>query len=382
MKIFLLSLMVILTSVRSYRKPFTAFNDHQAELVHRNRFFGIKAIKPVVSYPTYTKYNSQNNLSNQGYQRNTYNLGGRNYVQGRLSSRFSSTNPASNLPTGDIIADTRTLSDKVQATLKNLAADPTSAVIVNRIINDKDNICLKNLDEGIAGIETATKLLENAGDDIKTLIKKVESIKSLTDPATVVRSVADILRLVEPVVNMIAPESPVICSASPDEAFGSLRSLAILVDELAYTTKLDLSVEGRRQLKDSASTISAVTTFLTQLRSTFSTFEEICTEDSKYNIEAIGAVGDLIINLADLFGTLGGVEQGEQIRRGKEFVNKIVAQLNKIESLGLGTTDCSTPGDFSIAASTMEDLATIIDEVGISKLQKELGINLSFVFSL
>merc|ERR1719392_196028 len=301
---------------------------------------------------------------------------------GDLTFKSSNVNPENNLPTGDIVTDTRTLSNKVHATLKKLAADPTSAVIVNRIINDKDNICLKDLDEGIAGIETATKLLEGAGDDIKTLIKKVESIKSLTDPATVVRSVAEILRLVEPVVNKIAPESPVICTASPDEAFGSLRSLATLVDELAYTTKLGLSVEGRRQLKDSASTISAVTTFLTQLRSTFSRFEEICTEDSEYNIEAIGAVGDLIVNLADLFGTLGGVKQGEQIRRGKEFVNKIVAQLNKIERLGLGTTDCSRPGDFSIAASTMEDLATIIDEVGISKLQKELGINLSFVFSL
>merc|ERR1719334_1326740 len=299
-----------------------------------------------------------------------------------IGEKNANVDPANNLKTGDIILDTRTLSNKVQSALRHLAEDPASAVIVNRIINDKDNICLKDLDEGIAGIETATKLLENAGDDIKTLIKKVESIKSLTDPATVVRSVADILRLVEPVVNKIAPESPVICTASPDEAFGSLRSLAVLVDELAYTTKLGLSVEGRRQLKDSASTISAVTTFLTQLRSTFSTFEEICTEDSEYNIEAIGAVGDLIVNLADLFGTLGGVEQGEQIRKGKEFVNKLVAQLNKIDDLGFGTTDCTRPGDFSVAASTIEDLATIIDEVGISKLQKELGINLSFVFSL
>merc|ERR1712151_132747 len=150
---------------------------------------------------------------------------------------------------------------------------------------------------------------ERAGTDVKALIKKVKSIRALSDPATVVRAVADILRLLEPVVNKIAPESPVICEATPDEAFGSLRSLSALVDELAYTDKLALSDEGRRQLKESGRTISAVTTFLTQLRSTFSSFEEICTPDSKYNIEAIGAVGDLIINLADLFGTLGGVEQ-------------------------------------------------------------------------
>jgi len=282
---------------------------------------------------------------------------------------------------GDIIADTRALSNQVQTTLRQLAADPTSAIIVNRIINDKDNICLSNLEEGIAGIETATQLVERAGGDIKNLVAKVESIGALTDPATVVRAVADILLIVEPVVNKIAPENPIICAATPDQAFGSLRSLAVLVDELSYTNQLALSVEGRRQLKDSASTISAVTTFLTQLRSTFVKFSQTCTADKKYNIEAISAVGDLMINLADMFGSLGGIQKGVQISKGKDYVNKLVAQLNKIGNLGLGSIDCTRPGDFSVAASTMKDLATIIDEVGIEELQKQLGVDLSFAFS-
>ena len=223
--------------------------------------------------------------------------------------------------------------------------------------------------------------MERAGGDIKTLIAKVKSVGALTDPATVVRAVADILRIVEPVVNKIAPDNPSICAASPDQAFGSLRSLAAFVDELSYNNQLSLSAEGRRQLKDSASTISAVTTFLTQLRSTFSKFQQICTPDRQYNIQAISAVGDLMVSLADMFGTLGGVQQGEQIRKGKEYVNKVVAQLNKIDNLGLGGLDCTRPGDFSVAASTMEDLATIIDEVGIEQLQNQLGVDLSFVFA-
>merc|ERR1712018_243610 len=215
----------------------------------------------------------------------------------------------------------------------------------------------------------------------KNLIAKVNSIGALTDPATVVRAVADILRIVEPVVNNIAPENPVICAASPDQAFGSLRSLAVLVDELSFTNQLALTLEGRQQLKDSASTISAVTTFLGQLRSTFSRFQQICTPDRQYNIQAISAVGDLMVSLADLFGTLGGVTKGEQIRKGKQYVNKVVAQLNKIDNLGLGELDCTRPGDFSVAASTMEDLAAIIDEVGIEALEQQLGFDLSFVFN-
>ena len=166
----------------------------------------------------------------------------------------------------DIINDTRNLSNNVQKLLRQLARDPASAVIVNRIIKDKDNICLGNLEDAIANIEMATKLVERAGGDIKNLIATVNSIEDLTDPATVVRAVAKILKIVEPVVHKIAPNNPSICAASPNQAFGSLRSLAVLVDEVSYTNQLSLSVEGRRQLKDSASIISSITSFLTQLR--------------------------------------------------------------------------------------------------------------------
>ena len=250
------------------------------------------------------------------------------YRTGRYDKQFGSLA----INSGDMILDTRYLSNQVQATLRELAANTSTAEIVKRIIDDKDNICLGTIEEGIAGIESATKLVERACDDIKILIKKVKSFRALTDPATVVRSVADILRLVEPVVTKLAPESPVICEATPDQAFGSLRSLAALVDEISYTNQLVLTKGGRQQLKKSARTISAVTTFLTQLRETFSSMKEICTTDKEYNTQAISAVGDLVVNLADMFGALEGAKQGEQVRKGKEYVNKVVVSYIHTDS--------------------------------------------------
>ena len=82
-------------------------------------------------------------------------------------------------------------------------------------------------------------------------------------------------------------------------------------------------------MKDSASTISAVTTFLGQLRTSFVKFSLICSPDKQYNLEAITAVGDLIINLADMFGSLGGIEKGNQIRKGKDYVNKLVVSYSR-----------------------------------------------------
>ena len=235
--------------------------------------------------------------------------------------------PAINSYTTDIIKQTRTLSNSVQQTLRNLAANPASAVIVDRIIGDKDNVCLNSLEEGLNYIETATGLVENAGNDIKQLIKKVNSMKKLRDPAEVVGEVAAVLRILEPLVNKIAPSNPEVCQASPEQGFGSLRSLAVVVADLAEDPSLDnlqVSPAGREELRKSANAISAVTSFLTRLRQTFFRFQTICTADKQYNLESISAIGDLINHLADLFGSLGGIKTGESIRKGKRFVERVV----------------------------------------------------------
>ena len=45
-----------------------------------------------------------------------------------------------------------------------------------------------------------------------------------------------------------------------------------------------------------------------------------------------------------------------------------------------GQAGCQA-GDLNTAASSMEDLAGLIEEVGIDALQKELGIDMSFVLN-
>ena len=54
------------------------------------------------------------------------------------------------------------------------------------------------------------------------------------------------------------------------------------------------------------------------------------------------------------------------------------AELSKIDNLGLGDLDCNSPGDLTKAADTLEEVATLIDEIGLESLQQQLGINLPF----
>merc|ERR1739838_274293 len=205
---------------------------------------------------------------------------------------------------GDIIKETRTQAESLKTTLKYLASTTGPAEILNRIINDKNNVCLDSVEEAIEAVEAGTKLMENAAPEIKQLIESIKIFEKLTDTTTVVRESADILRLLEVLLPKLAPvsPSPSVCEASNAQAFGSLRSLAVLVDELSSTTDFYMTSQTRQELKRSAKIISGVTTFITQLNQSFSKFEQFCTSDKEYNIEAITAIGEMMTGLVDLFG--------------------------------------------------------------------------------
>ena len=56
-------------------------------------------------------------------------------------------------------------------------------------------------------------------------------------------------------------------------------------------------------------------------------------------------------------------------------------ELNKIGDLGVGELNCNKPGDFTVAADTMDEVATLIEEVGLDNLQQQLGVDFSFILN-
>ena len=54
-------------------------------------------------------------------------------------------------------------------------------------------------------------------------------------------------------------------------------------------------------------------------------------------------------------------------------------ELRKIKDLGPIEIECNSSGDFSQAARRLEELANLIEDIGLDKLQEQLGIDLSFL---
>ena len=236
---------------------------------------------------------------------------------------------SSNYKSGDIITQTRAMANAILSTLNDLANTPASAAYIDRIIDDDDNVCLNSIQEGIIAIEYATQLVQAAGDDIKELVFKVENFQRLSEPSEVVREVGNILRVLEPLIKNLSPKTGLICQgkATPNQAFGSLQSLAFIINDLASDTQFDFSSGTRRELKESANVVIEITTFLKKLGENFDELDQFCTSDKQYNIDSLRAIGETMADLADLFESLGDTRNVDNLRRGKPFVNKIVVSI-------------------------------------------------------
>jgi len=287
-----------------------------------------------------------------------------------------------NFGTGDIIKQVRSLANTVKSTLRNLNNDPKSAIYVNKVIKDENNVCIEDLDMAIDEIEYGTQLVEAAGDDIKHLIYKVKDLQSMTEASDIVREISNIFRILEPLVKNLSPDSRFICQgkATPKQAFASLQSLAYVIKSLSEENQFNIKADTKRKLKDAGNAVTTVANFLNKLRRNFSKLKQICTSDKQYNLDSLSAIGSTMEDLAEIFRNLGDTRGSKILGKGKSFVNTLVRELNNIDNLGLGDLDCGRPGDFSVAAETMEDIATLIDDVGVEELQNQLGIKISFDF--
>jgi flagellar biosynthesis chaperone FliJ len=226
----------------------------------------------------------------------------------------------------DIIQQTRTQAESLKRDLRNLASTPGDAQkILNKVFTENNDVCMNTVEEAIQAIEASTKLVENAGTEIKQLIQAVQVFENITDTPTAVRETAKIIRILDVLIPKITPATPSsVCGPSSGDEFASLRSIGVIVDELSSKTDLYINLQKKQNLKTSAMIVSDVANFLTQLKKSFSKFDQFCTKDKEYNIEVITAIGEMMTDLADLYRLLGGLTAAKQISKQGDFTKKVV----------------------------------------------------------
>merc|ERR1712193_505297 len=268
------------------------------------------------------------------------------------------------LTSGTIVWQTRQLTEYVKLTLRQLAQDSLASPYINRILSASQ--CLTSIEDAITSIDASLRLVDT-----------VEAMQSYTDTETIVRVSADIVRQLGQLVPKLAPkpENIKICGSTPKVSFAVISLVAGVLEDISADQKIQLTASGRNELKTSAQVVDGVVNFIQQLGVTFNGFsKEGCVANKNANSQAISAIGDMLLSLGDMFQSFGGVEEAEEVRNKAAWVKDIVEAINKSNLVDVGSLDCNRPGDTTLAAQTLDDIADLVAEVGIEQLAKQLGV--------
>merc|ERR1712106_1056037 len=263
---------------------------------------------------------------------------------------------------GSIVWQSRQLTEYVKLTLRQLHKDPIASPYLRRIIDSSE--CITTIEDAIVAIDASVRL-----------VNTVQAMQTYNDTETIVRVSADVIRQLGKVVPKLAPADPQVCGSSPAVSFTVINIVASVLDDISKDGNIRLSQSGRQELQTSATVVRGIVSFIKQLGATFNGFDkEKCFSDKDTNVRAISAIGEMLYSLGNMFESFGGVSEAKQVRERAAYVQNIVAAIQKSSLFDVGTLDCSRPGDTSLAAQTLDDVADLIAEVGLEQLAKQLGV--------
>ena len=299
--------------------------------------FGSFSYQPYQPSPVYSSVSAPRIKTNPGSLTSKYNAAKSasrfNTNSGSLSTKYKqailTTQSVSRTVSvsDDIVKQTRVQAESLKDDLRSMARNPRATEILNKVFSDRNNDCVKSLDDAIDAIETSTKLFENAGSEIKQLVDILGAFERNNDTPAAVRETAKIIRLLDVLIPKLTPDTFSKCNPSSSNVFGSLRSLAGLVDELSSKDDIYFSIQKRQSLKSSAKIVIKVTDFLSKLTNKFSRFDRFCTSDKSYNIEVISELSEMMADLADLYRALDGQDAAFEISKQGDFTKRVVVSL-------------------------------------------------------
>merc|ERR1739838_790973 len=278
----------------------------------------------------------------------------------------------SQLSSGNIVEQTKAQTESAKEVLKSLKNNQKAASAIEKAL--KTSGCLNSLEDAIEAIEGSAKLVDDNGPEILYLVGIVDSLDNEKDLTKLIKSSAKMLRIMEDLIPNLAAGQSKVCNASPAQRVEAFKDLAKLFEDISNTYSFQLPSKTRQALQLSSKIMSEVGSFLGKLNESLAPLDTLCSEDKNAVYDTIG---DILENMAALFETLGGVQKAREIRKQGDFVKQIV---DAFENLNIDSSpDCGSFGSYADLAKTLDDLAGIVEEVGIEKLSKELGINLNFI---
>merc|ERR1712050_636238 len=204
-----------------------------------------------------------------------------------------------------------------------------------------------------------------------------ETSKCLNNLEDIIKGSAKMLRTLDGLGPALAAGASNLCISSPESSVEGFEDLARALRSISNHRDLNVPQSSRELLEISAEIMDQTAEFLgTQIKS-LETFKTVCQNESKNQRVIYDSIVEIMGSLAELFESMGFEDKSAEIKKQSDFIKSFVDAYADLDDLDLDL-ECSLVGDYDALAQTLDDLAVIIESVGVETLSKELGINLEF----
>merc|ERR1712079_676988 len=348
----------------NYRKTFTAFRNH--DLGFRTSYF---------TKPRYMIFSSgYDNAVAATSQKQSFG------PSRSFSPRNSFTRgviPNNEFTSGSLVQNTKAQAEATVEILKSFEGSDIAAQYIEPIFATTD--CIDGIPAAISLIEEGAKIVSDNAPELVYLEALVENLRGEKDILKLLKGSSKMLRTLDNLIpDIVAPSS---CLTDPESSVKVFQDLGSALKEISKNPNLNVPLSGKGSLDYSATVMIETTEFLKTMNNNLNAFETICRSGTKDHAAIYDTIINIMDSLASLFRVLGFEEKEADIQKQGAFIRKIVNEFEDLQLLNLDI-ECSLNGSYSDLAQLHDDLAKIVEEVGVEELSRGLGVDLSAFNSL
>ena len=283
-----------------------------------------------------------------------------------------------NILDADIVRKTRQAAENAKTLLTSLKNNATYAPLVVKALESSN--CLDNIDDAIAAVEASAKMVED-------IAPTFQAMRGQRDILVLTRSSAAMLRRLDSIMPRLDRYPLNLgCAAPAAGQPGQLSDLDSLLQQFATFIPASSNIRPARF----SALISQTQAFLAKVKRSTARLQDgqLCARGDFQNT-IFTTVEEIMTDLSEFLTSVNADQSGSVRSQSAQFQQKfqqmfqqVAAGLNTAglqQSCSLGTTDIST-APLSTLAQTLDDLAVIIEDVGVETLSQELGFDLDFNF--
>jgi len=280
--------------------------------------------------------------------------------------------------TGNVVEKSKALAESAKSLFRSLQNITLVPELFERVFDL--NGCLGSLEDAVKLMDLSNKLISRNAPEIIYLEAIVDNLMHEKNVTKLLRASAKMLRVLEDLIPRLseADESSGICITNPKDSVDDFKALAQLMRNVINHRDIFLPEQQRLIIEESIKIMKDVGEFLVRMNKSLEFFRTLCENDNTKEIAVYNSIGDIMEDLAALFRVLGDEEKAKNIMVSSDFIKNIVDSFRNVEELS-STLECGVNGGYENLALTLDDLAEIVQSVGIHALAKEIGVNIDFI---